>query len=126
MTALGLSLLVLGAVVIVVEAHVPTLGLLGGPGVVVMVAGAILTVAGLGGGLALEVITGLVLACAGVGILAVSLRKAAGVRRRRVSSGAEGLMGHFGTVRSWGEPTGKVLVDGALWQARRSWADEEL
>jgi membrane-bound serine protease (ClpP class) len=126
MTALGVSLLVLGAIVILVEAHVPTLGLLGGPGVVALVAGAVLTVAALGGGVALAVPTALVLACAGVGVLVVSVRKAAGVRRRRIRSGPEGLMGHLGVVRSWGEPSGKVLVDGALWQARRSWADDEL
>jgi membrane-bound ClpP family serine protease len=126
MTALGVSLLVLGASVILVEAHVPTLGLLGGPGVIALVAGAVLMVAGLGGGLALALPTALVLASGGVGVVVVSVRKAAGVRRRRVRSGPEGLMGHLGVVRSWGEPTGKVLVDGALWQARRSWADEEL
>jgi membrane protein implicated in regulation of membrane protease activity len=34
-------------------------------------------------------------------------------------------MGHLGVVRSWEEPAGKVLVDGSLWQAHRSWADEE-
>jgi membrane-bound serine protease (ClpP class) len=125
MAALGLSLVVLGAVLIVVEAHVPTLGVLGAPGVVALVAGAALTVGALGGGLALSVVAGLVLAAAGLGVLAVSVRKAAGVRRRRVRSGAEGLMGHLGVVRSWDEPAGKVLVDGCLWHAHRSWADEE-
>jgi membrane-bound serine protease (ClpP class) len=126
MTALGVSLLVLGAIVILVEAHVPTLGLLGGPGVVALVVGAVLTVAALGGGLAVALPTAVVLACAGAGVVVVSVRKAAGVRRRRVRSGAEGLMGHLGVVRSWGEPSGKVLVDGALWGARRSWADDAL
>jgi membrane-bound serine protease (ClpP class) len=126
MTALGVSLLVLGAIVILVEAHVPTLGLLGGPGVIALVAGAVLTVAALGGGVALALPTALVLACAGAGVVAVSVRKAAGVRRRRVRSGPEGLMGHLGIVRSWGEPAGKVLVDGALWHARRSWVDDAL
>jgi membrane protein implicated in regulation of membrane protease activity len=35
------------------------------------------------------------------------------------------LIGHVGVVRSWSEPTGKVLVDGALWHARRSWCPED-
>jgi membrane-bound ClpP family serine protease len=126
MAALGVSLLVLGAIVIVVEAHVPTLGLLGGPGVVALAAGAVLTVGALGGGLALELLTALLLTCFGVAVLGVSLRKAASVRRRRVRSGPEGLMGHLGTVRSWTEPTGQVLIDGALWRARRSWSEEGL
>ena len=125
MTALGVSLLVLGAIVVVVEAHVPTLGLLGGPGVIALGAGAVLTVGSLGGGLVVSLIAALALACAGLGVLALSLRKAAAAQRRRVRSGPEGLMGHVGIVRSWGEPTGKVLVAGALWQARRSWSDEE-
>jgi membrane-bound ClpP family serine protease len=125
MTALGVSLLVLGALVVVVEAHVPTLGLLGGPGVVALVAGAVLIVGGLGGGLAITLVAALVLACAGLGVMAVSLRKAVSVRRRRIRSGPEGLISHLGVVRNWGEPTGQVLVDGAIWKARRSWGDEE-
>ena len=28
-------------------------------------------------------------------------------------------------VRNWADGGGQVLVDGALWRARRSWADEE-
>ena len=125
MTALGVSLLVLGAILVVIEAHVPTLGVLGGPGVIGLVAGAALTVAGVGGGLALAVASAVVLACVGVGVVAVSVHKAAGVRHRRVRAGPEGLMGHLGVVRSWREPAGKVLVDGALWHARLSWADGE-
>jgi membrane-bound ClpP family serine protease len=125
MTALGVSLLVLGAIVIVVEAHIPTLGLLGGPGVIALVAGAVLTVGALGGGLAFTVVSALVLAGAGLGVVGISLRKAMTVRRRRVRSGPEGLISHLGVVRNWGEPNGQVLVDGALWTARRSWADEE-
>jgi membrane-bound serine protease (ClpP class) len=36
------------------------------------------------------------------------------------------LIGHLGTVHSWAGPAeGKVLVDGALWRARRSSPDGE-
>ena len=126
MTALGVSLLVLGAILILVEAHIPTLGVVGGPGVIALVAGTVVTVAVLGGGWVLTVATALVLACTGISVVAVTLRKAARVRRQRVRSGSEGLMGHLGVVRSWGEPAGKVLVDGSLWKAQRSWGDEEL
>jgi membrane-bound ClpP family serine protease len=125
MTALGVSLLVIGAVVIVVEAHLPTMGMLGGPGVVALGVGAVLAVGGLGGGLALGLVTALLLVIAGVGGLALSLRKGIAVRGRRISVGPESLIGHMGTVQSWGEPAGKVLVDGALWRARRSWGDDE-
>ena len=125
MTALGVSLLILGAIVIVAEAHVPSLGMLGGPGVVAVGAGALLAVSGLGGGLAIALITAFLLVTLGLGAVAVSVTKGMAVRRRRVRAGPEGLIGHKGVVRSWSEPTGSVLVDGALWRARRSVIDED-
>jgi membrane-bound serine protease (ClpP class) len=124
MTALGVSLLIVGAIVIVAEAHVPSLGLLGGPGVIAIGVGAVLAISGLGGGIALAVIAALLLAAIGVGAVALSVTKGLAVRRRRVRAGPEGLIGHLGVVRSWAEPTGSVLVDGALWRARRSIVDE--
>ena len=125
MTALGVSLLIVGAIVIVVEAHVPTLGILGGPGVIAVGVGAVLAVSGLGGGPALAAIAALVLVASGLGIIGLSLRKGLAVRRRRVRAGPEGLIGHVGVVRSWTEPDGSVLVDGCLWRARRSILDDE-
>ena len=125
MTALGVSLMVLGAVVIAIEAHVPTLGMLGGPGVIALAVGAILAVSGLGGGIALGVISALVLLAAGGAVLSVTVRGGLSVRRRRVRVGPEELIGHLGVVRSWHAPTGSVLVDGALWHARLSPAPED-
>jgi membrane-bound serine protease (ClpP class) len=125
MTALGVSLLIVGAIVVLIEAHVPTLGMLGGPGVVALGVGAVLAVSGLGGGLLLGLMAALVLAGGALATLALSLRKGAAVHRRRVRSGPEGMIGHVGVVRSWEERTGKVLVDGALWRARRSMTDDE-
>jgi len=122
-TTLGVCLLLVGAIVIVAETHVPALGMLGGPGVIALGVGAVLTVSGLGGGVALAAATAVALVAAGVGVLALSLRKAVGVRRRRVGAGPERLVGQLGVLRSWSEPSGKVLVDGALWSARRSWDD---
>src|SRR5437764_9813623 len=101
MTALGVSLLVIGAIVIVVEAHVPSLGMLGGPGVVALGAGAVLAVSGAGGGIAVAVAAAVLLVAAGLSVLTVSLRKGLAVRRRRVSAGAEGLIGHLGVGRNW-------------------------
>src|SRR5947207_3102163 len=118
MTALGVSLLIIGGIVIVVEAHVSSLGLLGGPGVVALGVGAVIAVSGLGGGLVLGVVIAFLLVAVGVGLLTVSLRKGMAARRRRVRTGAEGLIGHIGIVQNWANPAGKVLVDGALWGAR--------
>jgi membrane-bound ClpP family serine protease len=120
MTALGVSLLVLGAIFVVVEAHVPTLGVLGGPGVIALAVGAVLAVTGLGGGLILGVLSALALTATAACVLALTVHKGAGVRRRRIRTGAEGMIGHVGVVRSWSEPSGCVLVDGALWRAFHS------
>lgn len=125
MTALGVSLLFVGALVILIEAHVPTLGIIGTPGVIMLGAGAVLAVAGLGGGVLLAVLAALLLVALGATAVAVSVGKGMAVRRRRIRTGAEGLIGHYGIVRSWGDPNGSVLVDGALWRARRSLSDEE-
>jgi membrane-bound ClpP family serine protease len=125
MTALGVSLLLVGAILILIEAHVPTLGVLGGPGVVALGVGAVLAVLGLGGGVILGVVAALLLAGSAGGVLALSLGKGVAVRRRRIRAGPESLIGHMGVVRSWADPTGCVLVDGALWTARRSALDDE-
>jgi membrane-bound serine protease (ClpP class) len=125
MTALGVSLLILGAIVIVAEAHVQSLGMLGGPGVLALGVGAVLAVSGLGGGLLLALVLAVILVACSLGVIGLSLQKGMAVRRRRVRTGAEGLIGHLGVVRSWAEPTGSVVVDGCLWQARRSLTDDE-
>jgi membrane-bound ClpP family serine protease len=118
-------LLVLGAILVAVEAHVPRLGMLGGPGVVALGAGAVLAVGGLGGGLAVGIAIALVLVFAGAGILALTLRKGLAVRRRRIRTGAEGLIGRSGVVRRWDDGRGKVLIDGCLWHARDSWGEKQ-
>jgi membrane-bound serine protease (ClpP class) len=120
MTALGVALLLIGATAVLVEAHFPTLGALGAPGVVGLVAGSVLAVAGLGGGFVTALVVGVLVALAGAAVVAVTVRKGAAVRRRRIRSGAEAIVGRIGTVRSWADQDGKVLVDGALWQARPS------
>jgi len=125
MTALGVSLLLVGAIMILVEAHVPTLGTLGAPGVVALGAGAVLAVLGLGGGVVLGVVAALLLAGTAGGVMAVTVGKGVAVRRRRVRAGPESLLGRLGVVRSWEGPDGCVQVDGALWTARRSMLDDE-
>jgi membrane-bound ClpP family serine protease len=125
MTALGVSLLIVGAVVVMAEAHVQSLGLLGGPGVILLAAGAVLAVSGLGGGIFLAVVIALVLAAASAGLVILSLSKGMAVRRRRVRAGPQGLMGHVGVVRTWSGEAGCVTLDGALWHARFSWPEDE-
>ncbi len=125
MTALGLALLVIGAVVAVAEAHYPTQGIAGGAGVLVMAIGAVLAITGLGAGVLLALLAGGALAATGAGGVLFSVRKGGAVRHRRIRTGAEGIVGHLGTVRSWTDSAGSVAVDGALWKARRSLGVEE-
>jgi membrane-bound ClpP family serine protease len=122
MTAIGIALLVVGALVVIAEAHVPSLGILGGPGVIALAAGAVLAVGGLGGGIVLGVVTAFVLAAAGIGVVGLSVTKGQAVRKRGVRTG---LIGQLGVVRRWEDPKGTVLLDGALWHARTSLPDGE-
>ena len=125
MTSLGLALLVIGAVVAVAEAHYPTQGIAGGTGVLVMAIGAVLAFTGLGAGVLVALLAGGVLAAAGASGVLLSVRKGSAVRHRRVRTGAEGIIGHLGTVRSWTDASGSVTVDGAVWRARRSLGAED-
>ena len=127
MVELGVALVVVGAALLVAEAHVPG-GVLGVTGGVTLAAGAALALGAAGGGAA--VIVGVVLgALAASGLwLAIATRKALATRRLRSPSGREALAGRCGVVRRWQNGDGQVFVDGALWKARPSWpdADEQL
>lgn len=113
--------MVVGAVAVLVESHVPSLGVIGGPGVLALGVGAILAVAGLGGGIVAALLAATALVAISGATVGLSVRKGAAVRRRRVRAGPERLIGHVGTVRNWSEPAGgTVQVDGSLWQARRA------
>jgi membrane-bound ClpP family serine protease len=120
-SGLGIALLVLGAALAVAEAHVPSHGALGGAGALVGAAGLTLLLTGAGIGTAAAVAAGLVLALAGVAYALLVMRAAVRASHRRVRSGAEGLIGRVGEVRS----PGQVFLDGALWKARLWAADED-
>jgi membrane-bound ClpP family serine protease len=120
MTALGFVLLVLGAALVVAEAHVPG-GVLGVAGGVALIAGGIIVIAAFGGGAALAVPVGVGLGAGAVGWALLTASKGSAARRLRIASGAEALSGRVGVVRLWTEPSGQVFVDGALWRARHAW-----
>jgi membrane-bound ClpP family serine protease len=125
MTGLGMALLVIGALIAVAEAHYPTHGIAGGIGVVAMAIGAVLAISGLGAGLLLALLAGLALASVGVGMVTLSLRQGVAVRRQRIRTGAEAIVGQVGVVRNWTDSAGSVALDGALWRARRSVARDD-
>lgn len=125
MVVLILVLLVLGLALLVAEAHLPTYGLLGTAGTAALATGIVLAVVESGGSVALALGLTLPIAAATLAVVAVAMRKALTASRRRASCGAEELIGHVGVVRMPLDPLGHVFVDGELWRARRSWAEED-
>jgi membrane-bound ClpP family serine protease len=122
MVAVGVALVLVGAALLVAEAHVPA-GVLGVVGGLSMAGGVALAIAGAGAGLAL-----IIPVVVGAGVVAalwllVATRKGLASQALRARSGGEALCGHLGVVRNWNGSDGQVLVDGALWHACRSWAD---
>ena len=123
MLILGVALLLMGAALLVAEAHLPA-GILGVIGGLALATGAALAIAGAGGGAAIILPAVIAtLAVAGLWVW-IATRKALATRRLRASSGREALSGRVGVVRTWTGPDGQVFVDGALWRARRSWPDD--
>jgi membrane-bound ClpP family serine protease len=124
MVEFGVAFALVGAALLVAEAHVPG-GVLGVTGGVTLATGAALALAGAGGSAA--VVVGAVLgALAATGLwLAFAARKALDARRLRSASGREALAGRCGVVRRWQNGDGQVFVDGALWRARPSWPDSD-
>ena len=125
MSTLGILLVLLGATLLVAEAHVPTHGALGTAAAVALACGIGLLVSSAGLGAA--AVAGAVAAVGVFSLVFVGLvvRKGVATRRLRPRGGAEGLIGHIGEVRLAPAPVGRVFVDGALWRARQWGLDGE-
>ena len=121
----GIVLLAIGTALLIAEAHVVSYGVLGVSGLAAMVLGAALAVDAGGGGLALVLVIALTLALAGAAVLFAVVRRVAVVARRRARTGAEGLVGRVGVVRSPPAPLGQVFVAGELWRAQPFLGEEE-
>jgi membrane-bound ClpP family serine protease len=124
MTDIGLALALVGAALLVVEAHVSG-GVVGVFGGMALAAGAAFLIGGAGGGIALVVVAMVAAVMVTGAWLAVAARKTLVARRRQIASGSEAICGRTGVVRSWNGVGGQVFVDGALWRARLSPMDEE-
>jgi membrane-bound ClpP family serine protease len=112
MFALGLLLVLLGAILVAAEAHVPSHGVLGAGAVASLAVGVALLVSAAGSAVLVAVVAGLVVAGVGsVGLWQV-VRKALGTRRLRERNS---LVGRLGVARG----ADRVFVDGALWRARQ-------
>jgi membrane-bound ClpP family serine protease len=125
MTALILGLLTLGAVLLVAEAYLGSFGMLGTAGSAAVIAGIVLTLLVSGGSFALVLAVTVPVAAAAVAVAVLATHKALSASRQRARCGSEGLIGQVAIVRLPLDPLGHVVVDGELWRARRSWAEED-
>jgi membrane-bound serine protease (ClpP class) len=124
MTTVGFALLVMGALLVVAETHVPS-GALGVIGGIALIIGGITAIVAVGGSAALAVPVGVGLGLAAGGWTLVVAHQVTGGPRRRIRAGAEAMNGRVGEVRSWNDGHGQVFVDGALWRARREPAHDD-
>jgi membrane-bound ClpP family serine protease len=124
MTVVGLLLLVMGAGLVVAEAHLPSHGALGVAGISALLAGAIFAIAGAGAGLAVAIPIAAILAAGATAGLAFVASKTMTARRGAVRSGSEALVGRVGVLQSWSNTEGRVFVEGSLWRARPSWPED--
>ena len=119
MSEIGLLLVLVGAALLVAEAHLPSHGLLGTAAAASLAVGIGMLVSAAGLGTAAVVGATLAAALVSLALVVLIARKAFATRRLRARTGAEGLIGRLGEVRSAPAPVGRVFVDGALWRARR-------
>jgi membrane-bound serine protease (ClpP class) len=118
---LAIALLALALLLFIAEAHAPTtvLGLLGvaslvGAGFAWRDAGHDLPVAAI-------VVAGVILAAF---VVFASRKALAAHRDEPVRTGSEELVGAVGDVREPLDPEGQIFIQGALWRARATGADE--
>jgi membrane-bound ClpP family serine protease len=108
MPMLGVSLMVVGAALVVAEPHVPTHGVLGTGAATALTAGVVLGLldAGAAGG-------AVVASGATVALAWLLLVKSLAARRLAIRGGPRALAGRPGTVRTVPAPLGQVQLDGA-------------
>jgi membrane-bound serine protease (ClpP class) len=125
MLALGIALMVAGAGLLALEAHVVSYGAIGLTGVTALVGGAVLALSAAGAPTFLILAIAVALTAAATASLALLLRAGLSATRRQIQSGPETLVGHVGVLRAAPDPVGQVFLDGALWQARKSCLDDD-
>jgi membrane-bound serine protease (ClpP class) len=118
MASLGVILVVIGAALMVAEAHLPSHGVLGTGAAAALTAGVVLALSGTGVAAGAVVASGVGVALAAFALAWLLLRKSLSAHRMAVRSGPGALTGRVGTVRTVPAPVGQVQLDGALWRAR--------
>jgi membrane-bound serine protease (ClpP class) len=117
-SALGILLIVVGAALVVAEAHLPSHGALAVAAAAAMAAGIALALSGAGAAAGAVIGAGVATGLAGLLLAGVILRASLRAGRVRVHTGPRALVGRVATVRHVPAPVGQVQLDGALWRAR--------
>jgi membrane-bound serine protease (ClpP class) len=118
----GLALLVFGIALMVAEAFSPGFGIAGLGGLAAFALGALFLFdpeqSDIPIAVSWQVVAGLAALSAVffAGVLGFAVR----ARRSPVRAGAEVMIGGRGEVVSWGETSGRILLDGELWEAQSS------
>ena len=118
MIALGIMLVVLGAALMVAEAHLPSHGVLGAGAAAALTGGVVVALSGTGVAAGAVVASGVVVALATFALAWLLVRTSLAAHRLAVRSGSRALAGRMATVRTVPAPVGLVQLDGALWRAR--------
>lgn len=114
----GLALILLGIALMVAEAFSPSFGIFGLGGVAAFALGSVMLMDTEVPGyqIALPLIIGISLFS--VGFIVVTLSLLVRVRNKPVTTGMEAVVGETGKVISGFPGSGRVLVEGEIWQAR--------
>ncbi|MCU1335532.1 MAG: Nodulation efficiency protein NfeD [Bryobacterales bacterium] len=112
----GVSLLLLGGALFILEAHYASHGVLGTGGTVAMVLGALMLVDG-PPEMRIRLVTALSVSIPFAVITMFLLTLALRARRNKALTGGEGLLNEIGEARTTLAPAGKVFVHGEYWDA---------
>ena len=118
MSMLGAILVLVGSMLVVVEAHLPSHGVFGLGAVIAVTAGVVLVLSDAGAAGSTIAAVGVALALAGLAGTWLLVAKSLAAHRLVVRSGRRALTGRVATVRKVPAPIGQVALDGALWRAR--------
>ena len=118
MSTLGAILVIVGAALMVAEAHVPSHGVMSTSAAAALTGGIVLALSGAGAPGGAVIAAGVAVALAGLALAWLLLVKSLAARRLPVRSGRRALVGRVATVRAVPAPVGQVQLDGALWRAR--------
>lgn len=124
MAPLGLVCVAVAVMLLLVEAHLSTGGLVAALAVGAALGGVALLLAGAAGGLTAVVAVAAGVCVVALGGLALVARRLRPLRHAGPRSGPKAMVGHVGVMRA-DESGSHVLVDGALWRAELSVLDEE-